>query len=365
MSLIQTVTGPREGETFTAKSFLNYMRKSSDHWWKDAESNTHCPWIFRGHWDADWKLKPTAGRDSLENNETFQKLVENIKVEAAASSDWQSFSDVSKEILSRQWAQYTSLKAFLDLADELSFGISMRDDFIFNYLSQYSFVDLLSTQRLRFGSIMHGHSIRHNGFNRIALALAQHHGVPTFLLDWTKNPLTACYFATTKPNNIETKNGLAIWALNTLSLPLCTSDLGHDTCCTISITDTFKSQNEFLSKQSGVFLEISGYEGVWRQRGAYPALEDIVSDFERENAIEAIELLIEKSSKSGPIRPGLKESYLERFPDNLTILKKVVLTAEHQGELQDLLLKEGITKAHLMPNLDNIASTAMTSLIRG
>jgi hypothetical protein len=47
------------------------------------------------------------------------------------------------------------------------------------------------------------------------LALAQHYGVPTRLLDWSRHPYVAAYFAAADAVDYRIKGSLAVWAFGT------------------------------------------------------------------------------------------------------------------------------------------------------
>jgi len=101
--------------------------------WQDfldfASTKADGTWLFRGHGDASWKLRPAIGRPSPGSPAAYRFAdEENL------------FEDFVREA-----------KRFLDAVD-------------------FSPLDWLS--------------------------VAQHHGLPTRLLDWSTNPLVAAWFAT-------------------------------------------------------------------------------------------------------------------------------------------------------------------------
>jgi FRG domain len=156
-------------------------------------------------------------------------------------------------------------------------------------------------------------------------ALAQHHGVPTFLLDWTENSWTAAYFASIPSRDNE--HDVCVWALNQ------------------------------KASQSGVFSYLVGFPYDFRRVEFYPDLEQVVHQFSMPATTHLDFPWLH--GVSGRTSELYEAGLAKHFPQDSVILRKVILEKTHLPELRRLLRIEGITQAHLMPSLDNLAITAL------
>lgn len=252
--------------------------------------NEPCRIVYRGQASADWGLIPSLLRDGI--NPLLKFMGQRTKADELV------FTEVRL------------LEEFVNCCDHAN--IRVPNDSI-------EFRDkVLSTQFQ--GKYYIQPRLWPNSELFEVMALAQHHGVPTRLLDWTRQPYVAVYFAMSSAmenhHNWKENSKIAIWLLNTESINLYQN---------VNLVQVPGSTSEHVSAQSGLFT-------------VHPHSGCRDDDFE----IKGLEHEFENS----PNTPLLK----------LTLPVKEVLNLYH------LCSKAGINGATIYPSADGAGKAVQDSI---
>ena len=166
------------------------------------------------------------------------------------------------------------------------------------------------------------------------LALGQHRGLPTRLLDWTYSPLVALHFATEDP--VEFDRDGAVWCVNFVEanrllprrLQRILRDEGSDTF-TVEMLAPFRNLRDFdrLSRSPFVaFLEP-------------PALDDRIL-----NQLALFSLMSDPAARF--------EDWITKHPQ---LCRRVVIPARLKWEIRDKLDQANVNERVLFPGLDGLS----------
>jgi hypothetical protein len=166
------------------------------------------------------------------------------------------------------------------------------------------------------------------------LAVAQHHGLPTRLIDWTYSPFVALHFAVEHPRDYETDG--VVWCVNFVEanqllprrLKTILEEERSDTL-TIEMLHEFKTLRTFDSLSRDPFVVF---------------IEPPSLDARILNQFALFSLM---SSPQGSL-----DDWVREHPD---LCRRVVVPAELKWEIRDKLDQANISERTLFPGLDGLS----------
>jgi hypothetical protein len=311
-AVVATMSNEIKEDRFSdAAEFLANLRGCHARWGAGVET----PWVFRGQ-SAMWPLVPSAFRPQ------GQELLASITRRYAELTDdaWLPVSNLLAAQLAavpkaearnryctayyQTAAEFDAMVQFSEAADRLAIELPpsprrLRD--INHSYDPFVGFDPDGPTEFPFDDVE---------FTEI-FGFGQHHGIPTRLLDWTENAVIAAYFAV--GHSADGDDDLAVFALNLSLLP----PNGR-----LRVLRCGRALHTFLHAQAGLFLFNPTAHWDYLRRGSWETLDSII---------------------------------LSEFVGAEPALVKLTLASSARGELLRLLWRENVTRAHLMPTLDNIS----------
>lgn len=352
--------------------FLDYLSLTRNKDWFDDNDN-RSTWIFRGHADAEWKLQPTAWRPPSEGGQLFHRYkqvaswdIRTIKdsvnvalgeVEAYASEP--ILQDINgpnslirnfiEDVVCQTIAEHEIVREFIQRADEVGHPIP-TDNHEFMDWAQLATSTLPGTYvaaKKLAKDLLHWNpeGLHKYPFLNVSsmMALAQHHGIPTSLLDWTDNPLIAAYFAAEDLSTTESDQRIAVWALNSSSKDI-----------PIRLFRPFRNQLTYLQAQRGLFTSFQN-----------PLVNLLYIHEMMPQSAEHVPLSWYFHNNEWPDLVSLTKHNLSITSPNLSLdklFRKITLPVSKCKELLLKLRRVFISKAHLKPTYDNVFEDLKTSI---
>ena len=183
-----------------AAGFVALFRASNVVW---HEGDADPPrWIFRGHRNAVWRLKPRAWRTAAEGN-PLHSIIKQLNSAAIEYHDEIKSGTTLHQALAWTHAERIVLNEFRRIGWQLGFDLNEP-------LSSYSMDMEL------FPPVVIDNTRDNDCFSPFIsssdIGVAQHYGVPTRFLDWTFNPIFAVFFALDDYEQGLDQTDLCVWA---------------------------------------------------------------------------------------------------------------------------------------------------------